>query len=94
MSEKEKQVVEKLKEAIPQMSDLTRAISSEKLRAWQSRKKKIRRKRNDCNKNHFNCIAIFAFVMCILSCIENESKALGFWIVLWLICTILKYAVC
>lgn len=34
------------------------------------------------------------FVMCILSCIENESKALGFWIVLWLICTILKYAVC
>lgn len=37
------------------------------------------------------------FVMCILSCIEcieNESKAFGFWIVLWLICAILKYAVC
>lgn len=33
------------------------------------------------------------FVMCILSCIENESKALGFWIVLWLICAILIYAV-
>ena len=34
------------------------------------------------------------FAMCILSCIENESKELGFWTVLWLICTILKYAVC
>lgn len=34
------------------------------------------------------------FVMCILSCIENESKELRFWTVLWLICTILKDAVC
>ena len=39
----------------------TRAISLERLRAWQSGKKKMRRKRNDCNKNHFNCIAIFVF---------------------------------
>ena len=30
------------------------------------------------------------FVMCI----EIEGKELRFWTVLWLICTILKYAVC
>ena len=34
------------------------------------------------------------FVMCTLSCIEDESKALRFWTVLWLICAILIYAVC
>lgn len=39
-------------------------------------------------------LQISLFAMCILSCAENESKELGFWIVLWIICTILKYAVC
>lgn len=30
------------------------------------------------------------FAMCILSCIENESKELGFCAALWLICAILN----
>ena len=30
------------------------------------------------------------FVMCALSCIENESKAMGFCSVLWLICAVLN----
>ncbi len=37
MSEKEKEVVEKLKEAIPKMSDLTRVIFLAKLRIWQKK---------------------------------------------------------
>lgn len=61
MSEKEKQVVEKLKEAIPQMSDFDKGYILGKVESMAERKKKMRRKRNDCNKNHFNCIAIFAF---------------------------------
>nr|DAR00280.1 MAG TPA: hypothetical protein [Caudoviricetes sp.] len=30
------------------------------------------------------------FVMCTLSCMEDESKALGFCAALWLICAILN----
>lgn len=45
-------------------------------------------------KNILIALQFLLFVMCILSCIENERKALGFWTVLCLICTILKYVVC
>lgn len=45
-------------------------------------------------KNILIVLQYSLFVMCILSCIENESKELRFWTVLWLICTIMKYAVC
>lgn len=45
-------------------------------------------------KNILIALQFLLFCKCILSCIENERKALGFWTVLWLICTILKYVVC
>ena len=45
MSEKEKQVVEKLKEAIPQMSDFDKGYILGKVESMAERKKKMRRKR-------------------------------------------------